>query len=176
MVTGLGHGELKTKRRLRGSSPKGPQRRGVHVESSRQRCFIFTVTAVGRLLWWPIHVWECSSGITVFTRCSTMSWRAWEAVCCCGSNGTRARLLRWGKVVVGVMGMFSYRSRNPGGWGTMPWIQIPAESRISLRVRCGFVEDFPMSLGWGQTFRLDSLRLYGYCAKDGSHVLGRNPG
>jgi hypothetical protein len=45
---------------------------------------------------------------------------AWEAVCCCGSNGARARLLRWGKVVVGEMGRFFYRSRSPGGRGTMP--------------------------------------------------------
>jgi hypothetical protein len=30
-------------------------------------------TVVGRLLWWPIHGWECSSGITVFTWCSTRS-------------------------------------------------------------------------------------------------------
>jgi hypothetical protein len=43
MVAGLGHGELKTKRRWRGSSPKGSQRRGVLVESSQQQCFLFTV-------------------------------------------------------------------------------------------------------------------------------------
>jgi hypothetical protein len=43
MVAGLGRGELKTKRRRRGSSPKGSQRRGILVESSRQRCFLFTV-------------------------------------------------------------------------------------------------------------------------------------
>jgi hypothetical protein len=33
-----------------------------------------------------------------------------------------------------------------------------------------------MSLGWGQTFRLDSLGLCGYHAKEGSRALGRNPG
>jgi hypothetical protein len=32
--------------------------------------------------------------------------RAWEAVSCCGGNGARARLLRWGKVVVGGTGGF----------------------------------------------------------------------
>jgi hypothetical protein len=46
--------------------------------------------------------------------------RAWEVVCCCDGNGARARLLRWGKLVVGAMGRFFYRSRSPGGQGTMP--------------------------------------------------------
>jgi hypothetical protein len=43
MVTGLGRGELKTKRRWRGSSPKSSQQRVILVESSRQRCFLFMV-------------------------------------------------------------------------------------------------------------------------------------
>jgi hypothetical protein len=41
--------------------------------------------------------------------------RTWEAVCCCGGNGARARLFRWGKVVVVAMGRFFYRSRCLGG-------------------------------------------------------------
>jgi hypothetical protein len=63
---------------------------------------------------------------------------AWEVVRCCGGNGARAWLLGWGKVVVGAMGGFFYRSRSLSGWGTMPLIQIQTESRISLRVHCGF--------------------------------------
>jgi hypothetical protein len=45
---------------------------------------------------------------------------AWEVVCCYAGNGARARLLRWGKVVVQAMRGFFYRSRSPDGRGTMP--------------------------------------------------------
>jgi hypothetical protein len=64
--------------------------------------------------------------------------RAWKAVISSSGNGARARLLWWGKVVVGAPGGFFHRPRSSDGRGTTPWIQIPTESRISLRVHCKF--------------------------------------
>jgi hypothetical protein len=106
LVAGLGRGEVKTKRRRRGSSPKGSQRMGVLVE------MVLPLHGSPQLGFMPRSAQAASP-------CSRGALQgldgAWEVVCCCGGNGARARVLRWGKVVMGAMGRFFYRSRSPGG-------------------------------------------------------------